>query len=168
MLLVLKVVTVFLAGVAMSLALAHALELPGKMRLEKGTYIAVQAIYYPGFTYGGSSEGLAILAAAALIVVTPAANPAFWWTLTGLVALVFMHAAYWVLIHPVNKFWLKGMQLEGAAGGFFSLDPLKQRAAPADNGEAWKGLRDRWEYSHLLRAVLSVVALIALITAVAI
>jgi len=42
MLLVLQVVTVFLASVAMSLALAHVLELPGKMRLNKETYIAVQ------------------------------------------------------------------------------------------------------------------------------
>ena len=57
MLQVLEVVTVFLAAVAMSLALAHALELPGKLRLDKDTYVAVQSIYYPGFTYGGLGEG---------------------------------------------------------------------------------------------------------------
>jgi hypothetical protein len=44
MLLILQILTVFLVAVAMSLALAHALELPGKMRLDKQTYIAVQAI----------------------------------------------------------------------------------------------------------------------------
>jgi hypothetical protein len=58
----LQVVTVFLVAVAMSLALAHALELPGKMRLEKATYIAVQIIYYPGFTY------LSVIALITLIV----------------------------------------------------------------------------------------------------
>jgi hypothetical protein len=52
-----QVVTVFLVPVTMSLALAHALELPGKMRLNKETYIAVQTIYYPGFTYGGFGDG---------------------------------------------------------------------------------------------------------------
>jgi hypothetical protein len=49
MLVALTVVTVFLVAVAMSLALAHALELPGKMRLDRKTYHAVQSIYYPGF-----------------------------------------------------------------------------------------------------------------------
>jgi hypothetical protein len=32
----------------------------------------------------------------------------------------------------------------------------------------WKRFRDRWEYSHVLRAVLSAVALIALTAAVAV
>jgi hypothetical protein len=66
MFLVLQVVTVFLASVAMSLALAHVLELPGKMRLNKETYIAVQSIYYPGFTIGGLGEGVETLAALGL------------------------------------------------------------------------------------------------------
>jgi hypothetical protein len=29
------------------------IELPGKMRLDKQAYLAVQTIYYPGFNYGG-------------------------------------------------------------------------------------------------------------------
>jgi hypothetical protein len=50
---VLQVLTVLLVAVAMALALAHALELPGKLRLSKEQYLAVQPIYYPGFTFGG-------------------------------------------------------------------------------------------------------------------
>ena len=38
----------------MALALAHALERPGKMRLSKE--LAIQPIYYPGFTFGGTAE----------------------------------------------------------------------------------------------------------------
>ena len=38
----------------MALVLAHALELPGKRRLSKNTYLAVQPIYYHGFTIGGA------------------------------------------------------------------------------------------------------------------
>jgi hypothetical protein len=168
MFLTFQVVTVFLVAVAMSLALAHALELPGKMRLDKETYIAVQAIYYPGFTYGGFSEGLGILATFVLLLMTPTNHPAFWWTFTGFVALVAMHAVYWVITHPVNKFWLKDTRLTGVGGGFFALDPMTRGTAFDNGSEAWKKLRDRWEYSHVLRAVLSVIALISLIVAVAI
>jgi hypothetical protein len=166
--LTLQVVTVLLVAVAMSLALAHALELPGKMRLDKETYIAVQAIYYPGFTYGGFGEGLGILTTLILLLMTPADRSAFWWTFTGFIALVAMHAAYWVITHPVNKFWLKDTRLKGVGGGFFSLDPMKRGTACDDGSEAWRRLRNRWEYSHVLRAVLSVIALTSLIVAIAI
>lgn len=167
MFLTLQVVTVFLVAVAMSLALAHALELPGKMRLDKATYIAVQSIYYPGFTYGGLAEGLGMVATLVLLLLTPTDRPDFWWTLVALIALVTMHAVYWLITHPVNKFWLKDTRLEGFGGEFFSLDPMKRGTASEDSAESWKKLRDRWEYSHLLRAVLSASALVALIIAVA-
>ena len=45
--LVFEVITMFLVAVAMSMALAHALEYPGKMRLSRETYLATQTIYYP-------------------------------------------------------------------------------------------------------------------------
>jgi hypothetical protein len=167
MFVIFQVVTVFLVAVAMSLALAHALELPGKMRLDKGNYLAVQGIYYPGFTYGGFAEGLGMLATLVLLLQTPTGNPAFWWILTALIALLGMQAIYWIVTHPVNKYWLKDTQLEGFGGEFFSLDPMKRGAASEDGGEAWKALRDRWEYSHVFRAALGVIALIASIVATA-
>jgi hypothetical protein len=166
--LILQVLTVFLAAVAMSLALAHALELPGKMRLDKETHIAVQTIYYPGFTFGGVGEVLAMLATLVLLFLTPTNRPAFRWTLTGFVALVTMQALYWVITHPVNKFWLKDTRLKRAGGAFFSLEPMKQGEASETGAEGWRKLRDRWEYSHILRAVVSVIALVSLIVAVVI
>ena len=48
----LQILTVVLVAIAM--ALAHALELPGKLQLNKETYIAVQPIYYPGFFLRGA------------------------------------------------------------------------------------------------------------------
>lgn len=66
----LEIITVMLAAVTMSLALAHALEPPGKMRLTKEEYLAVQAIYYPGFTLGGIAEFGSIIAALALLILT--------------------------------------------------------------------------------------------------
>ena len=167
MLLILEVVTVFLVAVAMSLSLAHALELPGKMRLERETYLAVQAIYYPGFTYGGLGEGLGMVATLILLLLTPADNPAFWWILAAFVALLAMHAVYWIVTHPVNKYWLKDIRLAGAGREFFALDPMNKGAATEDGSNGWRKLRDKWEYSHVLRAVLAAIALIALIVATA-
>lgn len=73
----LQVITVMLAAVTMALSLAHALELPRKLRLKKEQYLAVQPIYYPGFTIGGIAEPAVILATLALLILTPAGTAAF-------------------------------------------------------------------------------------------
>ncbi|MFM9469917.1 hypothetical protein ACKI1K_45495, partial [Streptomyces scabiei] len=49
----LSVIALLLVAIATGLSLAHALEFPGKLRLDEPTYRAVQTIYYPGFTIGG-------------------------------------------------------------------------------------------------------------------
>jgi hypothetical protein len=162
---VMQIVAVLLVAVAMTLALAHALELPGKLRLSKEQYLAVQSIYYPGFTIGGAAEPLSILATLALLVMTPAGTTKFWLAAGAFVALLAMHAAYWLLTHPVNRFWLEGTELKGAAAGFFSFDPLTRTGSGRPD---WTALRDRWEYSHVLRAGLAVLGLALLVTAVAI
>jgi hypothetical protein len=45
---------------------------------------------------------------------------------------------------------------------------MRKGQAAEVGAEGWKKLRDRWEYSHLLRAVLAAAALIAMIVATAI
>jgi hypothetical protein len=120
MFLTLQVLSVCLVAVAMSLALAHALELPGKMRLDKDVYLATQPIYYPGFTIGGGiGEGGGMVATLILLLLTPRASAEFRWTLLAFLVLVAMYLAYWVFTHPVNKFWLRDYQLKGFSGGFF-------------------------------------------------
>jgi hypothetical protein len=60
----LEIVSVALVALAMAPAVAHALELPGKLRLSREAYLTVQRIYYPGFTIvGGIAEvgGLAAI-----------------------------------------------------------------------------------------------------------
>jgi len=151
MFLTVQVVTVLLVSVAMSLALAHALELPGKMRLDKEHYLTVQSIYYPGFTIGGFAEGVGIVATLVLLLMTSTNNAAFWWTFIGFIALVAMHVVYWVITHPVNNFWLKDQHLKGAGAAFFSLDPAKRGGLSEKGGDDWKHFRNRWEYSHVLR-----------------
>lgn len=79
----LQVVTEMVVAVAMGLALAHALELPGKMRLPKDTYHAMQGVYYPGFTFGGIAVPVGIALTIWLLVLTPSDTPAFWHTLAA-------------------------------------------------------------------------------------
>lgn len=157
---VLRIVNLILVVLALVPALAHALELPGKLRLTKDAYLAVQPIYYPGFTVAGIAEPLAILSSAVLVAVTPRSGAAFWLTLAGLLALIAMHAVYWFVTHPVNKVWLQGGRLQGAGAGFFSF-ASGSAAGTAD----WTALRDRWEYSHVVRAVLAALGFVVLLVA---
>jgi hypothetical protein len=166
MLLTLQVISVFLVGVAMSLALAHALKYPGKMRLDQRTYMAVQAIYYPGFTIAGAAEPLAIIATVILALAVRNEGGAFWWTLASLIAVAAMHIVFWTITQPTNRYWLKDQQISKGGARFFAVD----RSNPEDRTRTnldWTALRDRWEYSHIVRAALSAVALIALVVAIA-
>jgi hypothetical protein len=166
MLLALQVATVFLTGVAMTMALAHALEFPGKLRLDEQTYMAVQMIYYPGFTVGGIGEGLAILATLILTIAKRGDGAAFWWALAALIALLVMHTVFWLVAQPVNRYWLKNKRLGTVGTKFFALDRAnRSESSAADHN--WKKFTDRWEYSHIIRAVLSVIALIAVAVAIA-
>ena len=114
---VLQVVTVMLVAVALAMSLAHALELPGKMRLGKDAYVVVQSIYYPGFTIGGGVGEVGGLLASILLLL----------------------------------FTSRGTKRSG-------LD----KAHPP----SWTALRNRWEYSHVARAVLAMASLMALVIAI--
>lgn len=108
---ILSVLAVLLVAVTMGLALAHALEFPGKLRLDEQTYRAVQAIYYPGFTFGGMvGEAGALLLLPVLLFMLPFGPDRFWWTAVAFVCLSAGHATYWLITHPVNSVWL-GMTL---------------------------------------------------------
>lgn len=161
----LQVATVLLVSLAMALSLAHALEFPGKRRLDERTYQAVQPVYYPGFTIGGAiGEPGGTLATAALLFFTPPRTADFWLTLAALLGLIAMQVVYWLVTHPVNRFWVEGEKMGRAGAGFFSAG-ARQSAADATRAE-WTVLRDRWEYSHVARAFLSLTSFILLVVAV--
>jgi hypothetical protein len=166
MLTLLQIATVILVAVALALALAHALELPGKMRLDKKTYYAVQAIYYPGFTIGGIGEAGGTITTIVLLFLTPPASVDFWLTFVALLGLIAMQAVYWLVTHPVNKFWVEGVNLDRFSSGFFSFGAnrsrIQQEARPPD----WTELRNRWEYSHVARAGCALVSFVALLIAI--
>lgn len=152
---VVSIVALLLLALTMGLALAHALEFPGKRRLDERTYRAVQAIYYPGFTIGGLVGELGgLLVLAALLFLTPPGTARFWWTAAALAFLIACHVTYWVVTHPVNGVWLKQTRLGGVSRFFFGLF-----AAPDAD---WRHLRNVWEWSHVVRACLAVLAFLSL------
>jgi hypothetical protein len=153
-----QVITLMLVAVTMALALAHALEYPGKMRLAKDEYITTQAIYYPGFTLGGIAEGVGVLALAVLTFLTRGQGAAFWLTLASFVALAAVQTVFWTMTQPVNRFWVKGVHMKRAATRFFGLAARRTDGREPD----WTELRDQWERSHIIRAVLGVTALLLL------
>ncbi len=162
MLELMKIFTVIMVAITMSLPLAHALEWPGKLRLSRENYLAVQPIYYPGFTYGGIAEPLSLLLVLSLLVFAPSDTREFWLTFGAFVALLAMHATYWLLTHPVNNFWLEGFRLKGFGRRFFAIGTSKRSDA---NRPDWMWLRDRWEVSHAIRALLGLISLVLVVTA---
>ena len=120
---VLQVLAVILVAVAMALSLAHALELPGKMRLDRETYYAMQPIYYPGFTIGGGvGEVGGTISTIVLLFLTPLGSTEFWLTLVALIGLFAVQAVYWFFTHPVNKFWVEGENLDRLVPDFSHSD----------------------------------------------
>jgi hypothetical protein len=156
----LQVLTVMLAAFTAVFALAHAFELPGKKRLDRDAYLIVQRIYYPGFTIGGFAEIASQIVALVLLLLTPVGTPAFWLVLAGFLGLVVAHAIYWIVTHPVNKVWLQDETLGEASAGFFAFASDDRRGAATMD---WTVLRDRWEYSHVARAILARLSLLALV-----
>lgn len=157
MLQALQIAALLLVATAWAFSLAHAAELPGKMRLDRNAYLAVQQIYYPGFTLGGIAEPLAIVGLAVLLAISPAGEV---WLAVALAATIATHLVYWLVTHPVNRRWAA---LQGPA----SLAMGKAGTAFFDGGrlaedDDWRRLRNRWERSHVIRAGLMTIALLAL------
>ncbi|HZR01593.1 MAG TPA: hypothetical protein VFA81_00280 [Burkholderiales bacterium] len=155
----LTILTLLLVAIDMGLVLAHALELPGKLRLNEAAYKATQTIYYPGFTFGGLVGELGgMIALAVLLYLTPFATSRFWWTAAALVLLLASHATYWLMTHPVNNFWVKDVTASGLGAKFFSTFAATQ-------ARDWTQLRNVWELSQVVRAAFAVLSLISIAVA---
>jgi hypothetical protein len=157
----LQIFTVMMVALSASLSLAHALELPGKMRLDEPTYRAVQRIYYPGFTIGGFGDILGLVTTVALVLLTPTGSPAFWLTVIAFLGMLGTNIVYWVAVHPVNKHWMQGQPVGAPAATFFGAGGERTNAGD------WTALRDRWEYAHVARAALASASLLALVISLA-
>jgi hypothetical protein len=158
-----EIISILLVALAMAPALAHLLEFPGKSRLTKDAYLSVQPIYYPGFTIaGGIGEVGGLISVLAILVLTPQNVPAFWLRLVALVAMLGMQIVFWLFTQPANKFWLQSTSLGGFGEAFFNVGSHHVRP---DDPDGWKRMRDRWEYSHIVRAALATFSFLLLVVA---
>jgi hypothetical protein len=155
----LTILCLMLVAAKFGTSLAHVAELPGKLRLDEASYRAVQTIYYPGFTLVGLvGEVGGMLALGLLLYLTPYGTSRFWWTAAALGLLVAGHATYWLMTHPVNKFWIEDIALSGPGSAFFST------FAGQRTGH-WTELRNAWELSHVIIACFVTLSLISIAVA---
>jgi hypothetical protein len=132
--------SVSLAAISLVAPMAHALELGNKIRLSAQDYRIVQQIYR-GWAWLGAVIVLALLSSLGLTIAVRPARLPFAFALGGLLALAATQLIFWTYTYPVNR-----------ATRDWTL-------VPSD----WAALRRQWEYSHAVNALLSLVALLALI-----
>jgi hypothetical protein len=117
---------------------------------------------------GGLGEPLAMVTVLVLVVITPKDDAVFWWTTVAFGALTVMHGVYWAMTHPMNKFWLKGQDLNGLGKGFCSIGSARPDNKEAEDPDLlWRRCRDRWEHSHVFRAIFATIAFISLLITLA-
>lgn len=163
MLVAVQILAILLAALSMTAALGHALEMPGKLRLAQEHYLAVQPIYYPGFTIGGGfGEIGTIVVSSALALMLPPGSTTSILAWAACASALTVQALYWLLVHPVNSFWLRDSRVDAASQGFFAI------GADDQPGGDWRAMRDRWERGHAIRAGFATLALVLLAASAAI
>ena len=150
----LAVLAILTVALAAALAVAHAVEFPGKMRLSRDSFLVAETIYYPGFAIGGALEPASVVLIGILAIFAFHDGERFWLRVVALLSVSAMHIVFWTLVQSVDKFWLQD-EHRGPA------------AAPREpEGSDWKALRSQWEYSHIARGILGVIGLLALVLSV--
>jgi hypothetical protein len=123
-------------AISMAAAVAHLMELPGKMRYEAPLYVRLHRTLYPTFgRTAGVAEIVSVVTTGALAWWVRKRRPeAFPSTATAAACLAAAHIVFWALESPANR----------TMSGWL-LDRI-----PSD----WTNWRDQWEYSHAVRALL--------------
>jgi hypothetical protein len=132
---VIRYLSLLLVALTLGLTFAHVLEIPGKLRLDGATWLAVQHNLYVGFgTVGAVVEVAAIVLTWLLVLMVRGRRPAFWWTLGAAVCVTAGLVDWFLLVAPMN-----------AALAVWTPETL-----PAD----WTSYRDQWETGHAIHAAL--------------
>src|SRR5262245_43298240 len=128
------------AALALAPALAHLLELPNKIGLDRDAYLTVQQLYR-GWALLGIVVALALLSTLALVILVRGRPAEFVPALIALACIIGTQVVFWIFTFPVNQLTSNWTVLP----------------------EHWAALRSQWEYSHAASAVLNLIALVALI-----
>ena len=132
--------SLILTAVAMSAALAHALELPNKIHLSREDYLIAQQLYKGWSLLGVFVVGAAV-ATLTLAIMSRSEPRMFSGSLVAFACVAGSLAIFGIFTYPVNQ-----------ATHNWTIAP--------DN---WETLRRQWEYSHAAAAVADVVGFVALV-----
>ncbi len=132
---VVRYLSLLLVALTLGMTFAHVMEIPGKLRLDGATWLAVQHNLYVAFgVVGAAIEVLAILVTWLLLLMVRGRRPAARWTLLAAISVTAGLADWFLLVAPMN-----------AALGVWTPETL-----PAD----WTRYRDQWELGHAIHAAL--------------
>lgn len=137
---VLHFVAILLTAVSMSAGWAHLLALPNKMALSHDDYLTVQQIYRGWALLGFAVVG-ALVSTIALAVVQRQRRVHFGHSVVAALCIALALVVFFTITFPANQATQNWVML------------------PSN----WETLRDRWEYSHAVGALLYLVALASLV-----
>ena len=137
-----QLLAVVLTALALVPAAAHVLELPNKLPMPREEYLTVQRMYR-GWNFAGYVVVAALITTLWLAIVSEgeARLPA----IIAFLAILATQAVFWGFTFPVNQ------------------RTHNWTATPDD----WERLRDRWEISHAVSALLNFIALVCVGMAIA-
>jgi hypothetical protein len=137
-----RFITLLLAAFALVPGMAHLLEMAHKRQLTMENYGIVQYIYR-GWAWLGVIQAGAVLFSGLLFLYERKNKPVAWLVLGAFSCLALTLVIFFSFTYPVNVVTQNWAFL------------------PDD----WMQLRDRWEYSHAINAILEAVAYILLLSA---
>lgn len=140
--------TMLLAALSVGMSFCHALELPVRINWSSELWVetTVRGNLYLAFGprgVGAWIDGGAVLGSIVLSFLVRRSSPAYRWTLAGTLCFLAAHITWWALVFPAN------LELANWASG-----PI-----PTD----WASWRDRWEFGHLVVAILKFIGFTALL-----
>lgn len=121
-------------------AMAHLMELPNKLKLPREQYLVVQQIYQ-GWALLGIAVVIALFSTLALTIMAYRRGTGYALPFVALTCIIVTQVIFWVYTAPANKVTNNWMEL-----------PIN-----------WSGIRNQWEYSHAVNAILYLIAFISLI-----
>jgi hypothetical protein len=129
----LRLFTLVLAALSLTMESAHVLELPQKLAYDTQMYAAVNGSLYRYFAIVGGAYQIGAIALAALLAVAVRRRAAsFRWTLAGALLLLAAFVVWLLIVAPVNN------------------EVAEVWRTQSDRVPAmWQNLRYRWEFGHV-------------------
>lgn len=135
--------TLLLSALSIVPGMAHVLEMHSKMELTQESYGTVQYIYH-GWAFLGILQGALLLCTLILLLRVSQEKSVFLFTLIAFLFQIFAFVVFFTFTYPVN-----------VATNNWTVVPVE-----------WERLRQHWEYSHMVGAILQLLSYILLVTAV--